>query len=177
MSVRVARGVTQLLTHVKLLFVQVLFALAPWSVSFISSDDIVDFMQRLPMALLMVFLFARICAQWNLGANERRASACEASLGADTVPFFVAKDVVALLEVLSLGLGFALVFGQVSGGVRTSFGEWFSVGVAFVYGIRRPLLRQGLDTVHPRIIKLVAVASLMLWFTVAATGRWIGFSG
>ena len=52
-----------------------------------------------------------------------------------------------------------------------------SAGVAFVYGIRRPLLRQGLDAIHPRIVKLVAVASLMLWFTVAATGRWIGFSG
>ncbi|NQX88876.1 MAG: hypothetical protein HRT77_09440 [Halioglobus sp.] len=52
-----------------------------------------------------------------------------------------------------------------------------AVGVAFVYGVRRPLLRQDSDQVHPAVLKLLAVASLMVWFTVAATGRWIGFSG
>lgn len=52
-----------------------------------------------------------------------------------------------------------------------------ATGVAFVYGIRRPLLRRGGDAVHPRTLQLVAVASLMVWFSVAATGRWIGFSG
>lgn len=52
-----------------------------------------------------------------------------------------------------------------------------ATGVAFVYGVRRPLLRQGVEHLHPRTLQLVAVASVMVWFTVAATGRWIGFSG
>lgn len=52
-----------------------------------------------------------------------------------------------------------------------------ATGVAFVYGVRRPLLRQDIEHLHPRTLQMVAVASLMVWFTVAATGRWIGFSG
>lgn len=48
------------------------------------------------------------------------------------------------------------------------------VGVFFTYRIRRPLL---LATGTRSVERLVAVASLMVWFTVAACGRWIGFSG
>jgi hypothetical protein len=49
--------------------------------------------------------------------------------------------------------------------------------VAFVFFVRRPLLRQDIDSIKPGVRRLVAVASLMIWFSVAATGRWIGFSG
>jgi hypothetical protein len=52
-----------------------------------------------------------------------------------------------------------------------------TVGVAFVFLVRRPLLRQDIDAINPRVRHLVAAASLMIWFSVAATGRWIGFSG
>jgi len=52
-----------------------------------------------------------------------------------------------------------------------------AVGVAFVYGVRRPLLRGDIDAVRPWVLRLVAIASLMIWCSVAATGRWIGFSG
>jgi hypothetical protein len=52
-----------------------------------------------------------------------------------------------------------------------------TVGVIFAFFVRRPLLLRGVDKVSPGTLKLVAVASLMIWFTVAATGRWIGFSG
>ena len=51
-----------------------------------------------------------------------------------------------------------------------------STGVFFVYVIRRPLLRH-VDVVSPWMLRAVALASLMTWFSVAATGRWIGFSG
>jgi hypothetical protein len=51
------------------------------------------------------------------------------------------------------------------------------VGVAFVFLVRRPLLRQDIDGINPRVRQMVAMASLMVWFSVAATGRWIGFSG
>jgi len=30
---------------------------------------------------------------------------------------------------------------------------------------------------NPVVVKMVAVASMLVWFMVAATGRWIGFSG
>ncbi|MDF1832398.1 MAG: hypothetical protein P1U52_08585 [Porticoccaceae bacterium] len=32
------------------------------------------------------------------------------------------------------------------------------------------------DAVEPWVVKLVASASLLIWFSVAANGRWIGFS-
>ena len=51
-----------------------------------------------------------------------------------------------------------------------------AVGVLFVYGIRRPLLRFDHATIDPWVLRLVAVTSLVIWFTVAACGRWIGFS-
>lgn len=51
-----------------------------------------------------------------------------------------------------------------------------SVGVVFAFFVRRPLVREA-DQVSPGTLRLVAVASLMIWFSVAATGRWIGFSG
>lgn len=51
-----------------------------------------------------------------------------------------------------------------------------SVGVIFVYAVRRPLLNFSHDTLDPRLLKLVAVSSIVVWFTVAACGRWIGFS-
>lgn len=52
-----------------------------------------------------------------------------------------------------------------------------AVGVAFVYGVRRPLLRSNIDSIRPWVLRLLAIASLMIWTSVAATGRWIGFSG
>ncbi len=50
------------------------------------------------------------------------------------------------------------------------------VGITFVFAVKRPLLRVPHSEIHPVALKTVATASLMLWFTVAATGRWIGFS-
>ncbi len=50
-------------------------------------------------------------------------------------------------------------------------------GILFVFGIRRPLLKGDIERLNPWVVRSVAVASTMTWFTVAATGRWIGFSG
>ena len=50
-------------------------------------------------------------------------------------------------------------------------------GVLFAYFIRRPLLQHDPNSVPQLLRMLVGIASLMTWFTVAATGRWIGFSG
>ena len=50
------------------------------------------------------------------------------------------------------------------------------VGAIFVYTIERPLLRQMGDDLRAMTCRLLAASSLMIWFTVAASGRWIGFS-
>jgi len=51
------------------------------------------------------------------------------------------------------------------------------IGILFTFFIKKPLLSRDLNSVDPLLIKLVAISSLMVWFTVAATGRWIGYSG
>lgn len=51
------------------------------------------------------------------------------------------------------------------------------VGIVFVFFLRRPLQRRAGDNLPVSLQRLLAVASLMIWFSVAATGRWIGFSG
>ena len=52
-----------------------------------------------------------------------------------------------------------------------------ATGIVFVFAIRQPLLRHHLTQLNPWTLKLVALASTSLWFLVAASGRWIGFSG
>jgi len=49
-------------------------------------------------------------------------------------------------------------------------------GMLYVFFIRKPLLAGDIDAINPWIVKMVAISSLLIWFTVAATGRWIGFS-
>lgn len=51
-----------------------------------------------------------------------------------------------------------------------------ATGIAFVFTVKRPLLGCNPDAANPWILKSVAIASILVWFTVAATGRWIGFS-
>jgi hypothetical protein len=52
-----------------------------------------------------------------------------------------------------------------------------AVGILFAFTVRQPLLRGNHDELSPVTLKLVAVASISVWFLVAASGRWIGFSG
>lgn len=59
---------------------------------------------------------------------------------------------------------------------------WFkmlalSAGMVFHFQVRRPLLSHDIQNLNPVVVKMVAVASILVWFMVAATGRWIGFSG
>lgn len=49
-------------------------------------------------------------------------------------------------------------------------------GIAFVYLIRRPLFKHGVEEISPMAIKIIAISSIIVWVTVAASGRWIGFS-
>lgn len=50
------------------------------------------------------------------------------------------------------------------------------IGTLFVYFVRRPLLRGEHAAISPWTLRATAIASLSIWFTVAACGRWIGFS-
>ncbi|MEJ6516851.1 MAG: DUF6644 family protein [Pseudomonadales bacterium] len=50
------------------------------------------------------------------------------------------------------------------------------MGVSFFYFIRKPLLNTDHSDLSPWSIKIVAIASILIWFSVAASGRWIGFS-
>ena len=51
------------------------------------------------------------------------------------------------------------------------------IGIVFVFAIRAPLLRKDHSQLNPMTLKLMALASMAIWFVVAASGRWIGFSG
>ena len=52
-----------------------------------------------------------------------------------------------------------------------------AIGIVFVFALKRPLLKRDHATIHPWTLRMVALASLSIWFLVAASGRWIGFSG
>ena len=51
-----------------------------------------------------------------------------------------------------------------------------AVGIVFAFAIKQPLLRGDHEQLRPITLKMVALASLSIWFLVAASGRWIGFS-
>jgi len=52
-----------------------------------------------------------------------------------------------------------------------------AVGILFVFTLKQPLLRGDHAALKPMTLKLLALASLSIWTLVAASGRWIGFSG
>jgi len=51
-----------------------------------------------------------------------------------------------------------------------------ATGILFVFVIKRPLLKRPHSEINPIVLKSVALASMVIWFSAAATGRWIGFS-
>ncbi|MFU8814730.1 MAG: DUF6644 family protein [Pseudomonadales bacterium] len=51
-----------------------------------------------------------------------------------------------------------------------------AIGILFVYFVRGPLLNSDHRSLNPWVVRLTAAASMTIWFTVAASGRWIGFS-
>ena len=51
------------------------------------------------------------------------------------------------------------------------------VALAFTFGVRERVARRGMGAQEPDARhRIVGAVSLALWFTVAAAGRWIGFS-
>jgi len=60
----------------------------------------------------------------------------------------------------------------------------FLMGLVFLFTIRRQVYKRSFDelnalgniVIHPLSIRMVAIANLVIWYSVAASGRWIGFS-
>ena len=51
------------------------------------------------------------------------------------------------------------------------------IGLILLYGIKLRLIdRVGIASLSPLSLRIMALASLITWISVAATGRWIGFS-
>jgi Family of unknown function (DUF6644) len=51
------------------------------------------------------------------------------------------------------------------------------LAMLFTFTVRRKVTMMDEGSVGPLVLKLVAIVSLALWFGVAASGRWIGWSG
>jgi hypothetical protein len=86
-------------------------------------------------------------------------------------------------NVALIGVAVSGIFMSSAVALKLYYNEMFwakmtalATGVLFVYAIRRPLLRFDHDTLNPWVLRLTAVTSMTIWFTVAASGRWIGFS-
>ncbi len=86
---------------------------------------------------------------------------------------------VALISVIATG-----VFMAAAVALRLYYNQFFwakmislLAGVLFAFLVKRPLLNSAPHSqLAPIAVRCVALASLAVWFTVAATGRWIGFS-
>ena len=52
-----------------------------------------------------------------------------------------------------------------------------ALAIAFTFTVRRKVTANDTARSRPVEQKLVAIVSLALWLGVAASGRWIGFSG
>ena len=73
---------------------------------------------------------------------------------------------------MSSAVSLKLYYNEMFWGKMTAL----AVGVVFFYFVRRPLLSGSHSAIKPSVLKLMAVTSIAIWFTVAASGRWIGFS-
>lgn len=105
----------------------------------------------------------------NLGMKQRPVS----ELAAEASRFFNLGLIVLILSGIGL---FA------SEAVKCYYSTAFSVkmiallvAVIFSYAVRNPIARRATDGGGSKAF--VAIASMALWFVVAAAGRWIGFSG
>jgi len=108
-----------------------------------------------------------------LGWGLRRQTV--ADVARDAYPWFVGSLIVMLVTGVSLFLS-----ESVKCYYSTPF--WWkmsslALAIIFAFTIRRRATMTDAVRARPIYLKVVALASLTLWFGVAASGRWIGFSG
>ena len=92
---------------------------------------------------------------------------------ADTVFFWALVTLLATGVFMACGVAMKIYYLPVYWYKMLALGA----GMLFHYCVRRPLLAHDLESINPIILKMTAIASILVWFLVAATGRWIGFSG
>jgi len=106
-----------------------------------------------------------------LGLRQRRLR----ELARETQPLMTAALITMIMS------GVALFSSE---GVKCYYSTpfWVKMGAllaatVYTYTIRRRMVMTAEDDSPAGRLRLVAVLSVALWFTVAASGRWIGFSG
>jgi hypothetical protein len=107
----------------------------------------------------------------NLGLRQRSVS----ELAREAQPFMTTALIVLVVS------GFALFASE---GTKCYYSTPFWIKISalllatiYTYTIRRRVVMAGDGQVGGGTQTLVALVSVALWFTVAASGRWIGFSG
>ena len=108
-----------------------------------------------------------------LGLGLRRQTIPD--LARDMFPILVASLIVMLLT------GVVLFMSEATK-CYYSYPFWvkmsaLALAMVFTFTVRRSVTRAIEGRVSPVGYKAVALVSLLLWFTVGAAGRWIGFSG
>ena len=108
-----------------------------------------------------------------LGLGLKRQPIAEVAANAD--PWLVGSLVVMLVTGAALFLSEAIkCYHSTPFWVKMTS---LALAILFTFTIRRMVTRADESRVRPIVYKLVALVSLTLWFSVAAAGRWIGFSG
>ena len=98
-----------------------------------------------------------------------------ARLARDVQPWLVGSILVMLATGISLFLSEAVkCYYSTPFWVKMST---LPVALLFTATVRRRVVAADETRARPLVRKLVGVVSILLWFTVAAAGRWIGFSG
>ena len=108
-----------------------------------------------------------------LGFGLRRQSV--ADIARDAQPILVASLAVMLVTGIMLFTSEA-VKCYYSYPFRVKMSA-LALAIIFTFTVRRNVTRAADGRIGPLTYKAVAVVSLMLWLTVGAAGRWIGFSG
>ncbi len=85
---------------------------------------------------------------------------------------------IALIAIVASGVFMAAAIAQKLFYNAAYWAKMYALiaGVLFVFAVKRPLLKGDHSQINPWVLRVVAIASILVWFTVAATGRWIGFS-
>ena len=108
-----------------------------------------------------------------LGLGLRRQTV--ADIARDAYPILVASLAVMLVTGAMLFMSEAIkCYGSYPFRIKMSA---LALAIVFTFTVRRRATRAAEGRIRPAAYRTVALVSLMLWFTVGAAGRWIGFSG
>ena len=98
-----------------------------------------------------------------------------ADVARDARPWFVGSLIVMLVTGAGLFLSEAMkCYGSTAFAVKMTC---LALAIAFTFTVRTNVTMADEGRVRSAVRKAVALVSLALWFGVAASGRWIGFSG